>query len=102
MYYKKSCDDDDYENANGIRVKITFTFTGEEQVLNPYATVSVLRKIELPSNEFTSGIIVVTIPGIFMERNRDPNFHKNGYVVFMRNTVSEESFNLKNHEHHHK
>ena len=37
-----------------------------------------------------------------MERNRDPTCQKNGYVVFLRNTVSEESVNLKNHEHNYK
>ena len=41
MYYKKSCDDDD-ENAKGMRVKITFTFNCEGQVLNQYVTVSAL------------------------------------------------------------
>ena len=35
MYYKKSCDDDD-ENAKGMRVKLTFTFTGAGKVFNPY------------------------------------------------------------------
>ena len=37
-----------------------------------------------------------------MERSRDPNCQKNGYVVFMRNTVSEKSVCLKNHENYHK
>ena len=37
-----------------------------------------------------------------MERNIDPTCQKNGYVVFLRNTVSEESVHLKNHEHYHK
>ena len=49
------------------------------------------------SGVFSSGIIVVPITGIFMERNRDPTFQKNGYVVFLRNTVSEEYVHLKNH-----
>ena len=39
MYYKKSCDDDD-ENAKGMRVKLTFTFTCSGKVFNPYVTVS--------------------------------------------------------------
>ena len=37
-----------------------------------------------------------------MERNRDPTCQKNGYIVFMRNTVTEKSFNLNNHENYHK
>ena len=40
MYYKKSSDHDDNENAKGMRVKINFTLTGEGQVLNTYVTVS--------------------------------------------------------------
>ena len=39
MYYKKSCDDYDDENAKGMRVKLTFNFTGEGQVFNLYVTV---------------------------------------------------------------
>ena len=65
IYYKKSCDDDD-ENEKGMRVKLTFTFTGEEQVFNPYVTVSSLTEIELQSNECPSGIIVVPITGLSM------------------------------------
>ena len=42
MYYKKSCDDDDDENSKGMCVKITFTFTGEVKVFNPYVKVSFL------------------------------------------------------------
>ena len=37
-----------------------------------------------------------------MERNMDPTFQENGYVLFTRNTVSKESVHLKNHEHYHK
>ena len=37
-----------------------------------------------------------------MEMNRDTTFKNNEYVVFMRNTVSEESVHLNNHEHYHK
>ena len=37
-----------------------------------------------------------------MKRNRDPTFHKNGYVVYMINIVSEESVYLNNHENYHK
>ena len=40
MYYKKSCDDDDDETSKGMRVKITFTLTGEGQVFNLYVIVS--------------------------------------------------------------
>ena len=100
-YYKKSCDNDD-ENSKVMRVKITFTFTGEGQVFNTYVTVSGLTERELPSNECPSGIIVVPVPVISMERNRDPTFYNNGYVVFLINTVSEESIHLNNHENYHK
>ena len=101
IYYKKSCDndDDDDENAKGMRVKITLTFTGEGQVFNQYVTVSGLTESNIPSNECLSGIIVVPIQVISMERNRDPNCQKNGYVVFLINTVSEESVHLKNNYH---
>ena len=95
MNYNKSCDDDDDENSKVMRVKITFTFTGEGQVFNPYVTMSGLEKKELPSNECPSGILVVSISGISMERNRDPTCQKNGYVVFMKKDVSEESVHLK-------
>ena len=33
-----------------MRVELTFAFTAEGQVFNPYVTVSGLTKIELPSN----------------------------------------------------
>ena len=71
-------------------------------MFNPYVTVSGLTEIDLHSNECLYGIIVVPIPGISMERNRDPNFQKNGYVAFLINTVSEEYIHLKNHDHYHK
>ena len=48
MYYKKPCDDDDDENAKGMFVKLTFTFTSEGHVFNMYVTVSGLTEIELP------------------------------------------------------
>ena len=38
IYYNKSCDDGD-ENAKGMRVKLTFTFTGAGQVFNTYIVV---------------------------------------------------------------
>ena len=85
-----------------VKDKCTFTFTGEGQVFNTYVTVSGFIEREMPSNECPSGIIVVTILGISVERNRDPTFQKNGYVVFLRNTVPEESFNLNNCENYHK
>ena len=37
-----------------------------------------------------------------MERSRYPTCQKNGYVVFLRTTVSEESVHLNNHDHYHK
>ena len=89
IYYNKSCDDDNYENVKGMCVKLTFTFTGEGQVFNPYVTVSGLTERKLPSNECPSGILVLTIPGLSMERNSYPTCHNHGYVVFLRNTVSE-------------
>ena len=76
-----------------MRVKITFTFTGEGKVFNPYVTVPDL---------LLSRILVVTIPGISMKRNRDPTCPNNGYVVFLINTVSEESVYLNNNNHYHK
>ena len=85
-----------------MRVKITFNFTGEGQVFNTYLTVSGLTERDLTSNECSSGIMVVSIPGISMERSRDPTCQNNGYVVFMRNTVSEDPFYLKNHDNYHK
>ena len=71
-------------------------------MFNTYFIVSGLKERKLTSNEFPSGILVVPIPGISMERNRDPTFQKNGYVIFMSNTVTEESFHLNNHEHYQK
>ena len=102
MYYKKTCGDDDGENEKGMRVNITFTFTGEGQVFNPYVTVSGLTERELPSNECPYGILFVPIPGISMESNRGPTCQKNEYVVFLIDTVSEEYVCLKNHDHYHK
>ena len=101
IYYKKSCDDDD-ENSKEMRVKLTFTFTGAVNMCNPCVKVSVLTEREIPSNECPSEILVVPIPGLSMEMNRDPTFKKHGYVVFLRNNVSDESTHLKNHEHYHK
>ena len=102
IYYKKSSSDDDDENAKVMRVKSTSTFTGEGQVFNQYGTVSWLIERELPSNEFPYVIHFVPIPGLPTERNRDSTFQKNVYVLFLRNTVSEESVHLNNHEHYHK
>ena len=62
-----------------------------------YVTVSNLTQIELPPNEYTSGIIVVPIPGISMERSRDPTCQNNGCFVFLINNVLEEFIHLKNH-----
>ena len=106
MQYNKSCDDDDDDdkNSKGMCVKLTFTFTftGEGQVFNLYVTVSGQTEIELPSNECPYEVIFVPIPGLSMERNRYPTFQKHGCVVFLINTVSEESIHLKNREHYHK
>ena len=85
-----------------MRVKLTFTFTGEVQVFNTYITVSGLTDRGLPSNECPYGILVVPIPDISVERNRYPTCQNNGYVVFIINTVSGESVHLKNHEHYNK
>ena len=58
IYYKKSCDYDNDDNAKGMRVKITFTFTGEGKVFRPYVTVSGLTERGLPSKECFSGIFL--------------------------------------------
>ena len=94
MYYIKSCDDDD-KNIKVMRVKLTFTFTVVGQVFYPYVKLSGLTERYLPPNEFPYVILVVPIPGLSMERNRYPTCQKNGYVVFLRNTVSEEYIHLK-------
>eukprot|EP00957_Ditylum_brightwellii_P119556 9122229-Ditylum_brightwellii.AAC.1 len=67
------------QNAKGMHVKLTLTFTGGGQMFNPYFTE-------------------VLIAGLCMERNRDPSCEKVGYVIFLRNTRSEESVHLHNHE----
>ena len=84
MYYKKSCDDDNYDDENEklMRVKLTFTFNAEVKVFNQYVTASGLTERELPSNEYPSGIIGVPIPGLSIEKYRDPTFQNNGYVIF--------------------
>ena len=48
MNYKRSSKDDE-ENAKGMCVKLTFTFIGCGQMLNPYVTVAGLTERELPS-----------------------------------------------------
>ena len=101
MYYKQSDENLD-KNAKGMRVKLTFTFTGGGQMFNPYVTVSGLSERELPQKNCPSGILTVPIPGLCMECNRDPRCEKVGHVIFLCNTVSEESIHLKNHEHYHK
>ena len=68
----------------------------------PYGTVSGFTEIELLSDECPSIILVFPIPSLSMESNRDPTFQNNGYVVFLRNTVSEDSVHLNNHNHYHK
>ena len=85
-----------------MRVKLTFTFTGSGQVFNPYVTVSIFTERELPSNDCPYGIRVVPIPGLSVERNRDPTYYNNGYIIFLENNVSEDSVRLKNHENYHK
>ena len=67
-----------------------------------YGTVSGFIEREIISNECPSIILVFPIQGISMERNRDTTFQKNGYVVFLRNTVSEDSVHLNNHKHYDK
>ena len=48
IYCKKSCDYDDDENPKGMRFKLTFIFTGEVKVFNPYVTVSGLIERDIP------------------------------------------------------
>ena len=55
-YYKKSCDDDDDENARVMRVEITFIFTGE--VLQYTMYLSTARGSSLAVNDRTMDVRV--------------------------------------------
>eukprot|EP00957_Ditylum_brightwellii_P045691 3467171-Ditylum_brightwellii.AAC.1 len=100
MLYE-SCDEDTQQIAKGIKVKLTYTFSGAGQTFTPYIIVTGLTERELPKDECPSGIFKVPMPGLCMEWNHDPTCNDIGYAVFSRNTVSEELVHLKNHEHYH-
>eukprot|EP00957_Ditylum_brightwellii_P201901 15327730-Ditylum_brightwellii.AAC.1 len=100
MYYQK-VEEELEEYAKGMRVKLTFCFTGAGQTLAPYVTVSGLTERELLCSVCPSGIHVIKIPGLAMERARDPECQKIGYAMLLCKGVSLESVQLKNHEHYH-
>eukprot|EP00957_Ditylum_brightwellii_P117407 8954697-Ditylum_brightwellii.AAC.1 len=61
-----------------VKLTFTFTFTGGGQMLNPYIKVSGLSEQELPKKYCPSGILTAPIPGLCIERNRDPRCEKVG------------------------
>eukprot|EP00957_Ditylum_brightwellii_P028084 2120003-Ditylum_brightwellii.AAC.1 len=54
MLYE-TCDEDTQQTAKGMRVKLTFTFSGAGQIFTPYVTVTGLTEMELPKDECPSG-----------------------------------------------
>eukprot|EP00957_Ditylum_brightwellii_P008178 619111-Ditylum_brightwellii.AAC.1 len=60
MHYKVTDENLD-QNAKGMRFKLTLTFTGGDQMFNPYITVSGLCEQELPKEQCPFGILKVAI-----------------------------------------
>mmetsp|Transcript_17665 Transcript_17665/g.25949 ORF Transcript_17665/g.25949 Transcript_17665/m.25949 type:complete len:148 (-) Transcript_17665:2604-3047(-) len=71
-------------------------------MFTPYVTVSGLTARDLPPKSCPSGILPVPIPGLCMERSKDPSCEKVGYLMLLRSDVSLESVHLRNHTHYHK
>jgi hypothetical protein len=97
MYYANELTQKD-SSSRGMRVKLTFTFFGNGYMCPIYVSVSGLSERKFPRNTCPSRIKIVKIPGLCIERNRDVTCNKPGYVVLLRNDVSEESVHLRNHE----
>eukprot|EP00957_Ditylum_brightwellii_P180254 13731519-Ditylum_brightwellii.AAC.1 len=76
-------DNKEEESACGMRVKFAFTFTGAGQMSTPYVTETGLITRNLPPKSCPSGILPELIPGLCMERSKDPSCNKVGYAVFL-------------------
>eukprot|EP00957_Ditylum_brightwellii_P120872 9218807-Ditylum_brightwellii.AAC.1 len=55
------------ESAHGMRVKLTFTFTGAGQMSTPYVTVTGLTPRDFPPKSCPSRVLPVPIPGLCIE-----------------------------------
>ena len=101
MYYQKQPKNSD-ESARGMRVKLTFTFLGNGLMMPIYVTAAGFTERDIPRSSCPSGILVIPIPGLCMERNRDRLNQKKGYLVLLRSDVALESVHMRNHEHYYK
>eukprot|EP00957_Ditylum_brightwellii_P136255 10391558-Ditylum_brightwellii.AAC.1 len=90
------------ESSRGMRVKITFTFLGNGTMSPIYVTSSGYTEREIPKSSYSSGIKFIPIPGLCIERNRDPTYQKVGYLVLLQKDLTLEAAHLRNHEHYHK
>ena len=75
----------DVNNMNGFRVKPTYTLTAGGQIAPIFITVYVSEK-EMPAEKCPSGVLFVTIPGLAVGSDIDPNNSLPGYIVFLRKT----------------
>jgi len=90
--------DDDAENAGGLRVCLTFTFTASGMSAPPYIAVSGLTKEELSAEDCPDGILAAKVPGLC--KGGDDVYNNNiGWLVFLRadkreNQVNEDKVKL--------
>lgn len=74
---------DDAENAGGLRVRLTFTFTAAGLAAPPYVAVSGLTEEELSPELCPDGILAAEVPGLCKGGN-DLNNTGIGWLVFLR------------------
>ena len=74
----------DAENSGGLRLRLTFTFTGSGLMAPPYVCVSGLTDQELPVDACPDGILVKEVPGLCKGGSNDVFAEGSGWLVFLR------------------
>ena len=70
----------------GMRVKLTYTFSGIRVQACPFVTISGLRWEEMPVDSSSSGLLALHIKGLYIaEGGGTVGAKGKGYVVFVRN-----------------
>jgi len=74
--------------CNGLRIKLTFTFSAAGTMAPLVMRITRLSETELPVSTCPDGFLMVAVPGLCVGGSVDPRANSTGYIVFTRKSLA--------------